>query len=1362
MAKPSARDAHPRTPRVPFPDSLPPALRLDWTAWDDELGDVAEAYVESFGEDALETAVAPLAGVLVSRLAGIPLPNHGDGQSEDDPVAARVRLAMRPVCDEEGRPVVHPVLRYLVGRIQRDESTGPEIVSWGTCFDLRSDRGRRVAARVLERAVRRAAASAVTTPRPLAELMVELLDPKPLEAVYDPCFGTGELLAGVARRLADGRRSSDDATGVEAVFGLEHDDDAYVVGLAQVALAGCDPVVSRRDVDMVPVVPHGMTSGIDPLLNPVPVVPGYDPAAGWSVIEDHLEASPRSILAAGVRPELRLNPWDRLDAAFSAIAIRREYTPPPEIWQYTLRGFPDVIRRVLGFYPEFDGFDGVVADLTRTELTRTETPYLRHILESLRPGGRAVVALLDPVRDERRDAVVSENCLEGAIRMPAGPAGLRVGSEVFVLVLRRESRRPPVRLLRLSGNESVGPVGIAERYRGDASHGRAGGIPDAQLTPSDWPVIPNEVRERAATDSLLGRIGALSDADPVIRVHPLGELADMTAGKPYSAWTVRSRGEPKKGSVGVVRVGDVRDAGIRSPAVFVRGSDAAAMDGDRKLGPGDLLLTATGTVGRVAAVPDTSQVRVAGKGTVVIRPRDGVRPRFLRRVLASNAYQEWFSAHARGMTVQHLSIAKLRELPVPVPPSKLQERVVSLVPGHRGDPFAAIVRILTNRHDPVAEWLEESAEVRELQRPEDTGDGAGQLERIAESLRTLRNEIARPGVRSVPELSSWLETMTEPVAALGGLTDVPPGPERLAVLDGVSLQLERIAPPGDPTSPATALAHDVTRRISALAGLERESILGQVALEADIEPNWVTVDTPREVQVGLTNRSPLPLRRVEVSTLPEIGEARASYVPAGSTFDVAVRIPSGAELGVYRFGVYWRATLLDGRRTKGRMRLAVEVRNSRPAGRVREIGTSPYIVGNPIDRKEMLFGREETLAEIGRQLRSDTHANVVLLEGNRRTGKTSILKRLQDPEVLPDWITVNCSLQGGEGHASKAGLPTNAVFRLIARDLGLAAHAAGVRVWLPDMDPPDPGKPFRVAFVKALRQAYSGEGPFETFELFLQEVIEAARPRRLLLMLDEFDKLQEGIDAGVTSPQVPENIRYLLHTYPELSAVLAGSRRIKRLREEYWSALFGFGHRIPVSALPLEDARLLVTRPVDGRLVYVPEARDRVVELCARQPFLIQSLCNRLFESAARSQRRTVTVDDVEAGAGVMTEDNEHFRTLWGYAGSERRRFLLALCAGLGDRTPATLNLLERRLGSDGVHLHRGERLGDDLEFLRELELLELRGTRGGSAYRLAIPLMAAWMERNVDFEDQRRKAVEEFEEADRGDGFWIAEEDER
>ena len=921
------------------------------------------------------------------------------------------------------------------------------------------------------------------------------------------------------------------------------------------------------------------------------------------------------------------------------------------------------------------------------------------------------------------------------------------------------------------------PHGIAVKFREGQPDGNLWNKPVRVLEERNWDMAA----KRTGEEALARKLTRLRQDSPTVETAPLGSVAHIRAGRSYRNTFVGY--EPNDAKVRLVsaedgesalvllRVADIHDFGVRVPPAIEwlpqelkTQSRIRTESRPEPLRSGDILLTTSGTIGKVGVLDDMLDARaaVAGQGIVVIRATEGVSPGFVRCVLASDLYQKWMRGHARGTTVQHLPISKLRALPVPVPPLELQKRVVSLVPGHRGDPFAAIVRILTNTRDPIAEWLEESTEVRQLRKSEDLVDGAGQLERIATSLRTLRNEVARPGVRTVPELSRWLETVTEPVASLEGLTDIPPGPERLAVLDGVSLQLERIAAPGDPTSPATALAYDVTRRISGLAGLARERILAEVDLQAEVEPGWVAANVQNEIQVRLTNCSPLAFRSLGVFTRPNIGRARTAYLPSDSTLNVPLRIPADAPIGHYRFSVHWRATLLNGKQKKGRMRLAAEVRKSRPADRVREIGNSPYIVGNPIDRKEMLFGRDETLAEIGRQLRSD-RANVVLLEGNRRTGKTSILKRLQDPEVLPDWITVNCSLQGGEGHASKVGLPTHAVFRLIARQLGWAAHAAGVRVWIPDTDPPDPRKPFLAAFGKALPQAFSGERPFETFELFLQTVIEAAKPRRILLMLDEFDKLQQGIDAGVTSPQVPENIRYLLHTYPELSAVLVGSRRIKRLREEYWSALFGFGHRIPVGALPLEDARLLVTRPVDGRLVYVPEASDRVVELCARQPFLIQSLCNRLFESATRSRRRTVTVDDVETAAGVMTEDNEHFRTLFkDDAGSERRRFLLALCADLGDRTPATLNLLERRLDSDGVHLHRSERLGDDLEVLRELGLLELRRTRGESEYRLAIPLMAAWMERNVDFEDQRIRAVKEFEEADRGEGFWNAEEDER
>ena len=250
-------------------------------------------------------------------------------------------------------------------------------------------------------------------------------------------------------------------------------------------------------------------------------------------------------------------------------------------------------------------------------------------------------------------------------------------------------------------------------------------------------------------------------------------------------------------------------------------------------------------------------------------------------------------------------------------------------------------------------------------------------------------------------------------------------------------------------------------------------------------------------------------------------------------------------------------------------------------------------------------------------------------------------------------------------------------------------------------------------------------------------------------MLDEFDKLQEGIDAGITSPQVPENIRHLLQHQPGVSAIITGSRRLKRLREEYWSALFGLGYRIGVSALSIDDARRLVTEPVEGRLAYLPQARDRLVELCACHPFLVQSLCNRVFEQAAATGASSVTVDAVQEAAAEMVRDNEHFRTLWDYTGSARRGLLLALCDRLQDGPDAVnLDLLAVELRKMRVPLRRVRELADDVTELRELELLDFDESYRTGTYRLAVPLMAQWLKMNVDIDDLVVRAREEAMEA--------------
>ena len=1104
-----------------------------------------EDALKSVASDALTSVVAPFATLLLLRLM-----EHLDADRES--ASASGNAGCRPLltpnrhwtawCRLEGEDLCRFFRRQLVPALERAPNvtwartlrplakvlaschTIPpaywsRLISWVELYDLSGQRGRADAGKALqELTVDTSDVERFATTPHLADLMVALLDPKPGRRIYDPCFGTGGLLAGAvrtARSVGDGGAGAEQqTTAIDGVFGVEIDPYAYIVGTAQVALAGASgPGLGLRDALDGTAVANGTFEGAD-----------------------YIIAHP---------------PWGlkRPDAA------GRWPVPTPDLAML----------------------------------------FLQHTMESLNPGGRAVVALHDSalyrlgLDREIRRILLTEYLVEGVVAIPHRglPHFSYASTDVSVLVFSRSRPASTVRFLsvpdHLRGHVGHGPWEvtvvpprqIAAKFRSGKPDGSLWDTPLESIAKRDWDLCA----KRTGNSALVRLLAQLSDSTTRIETTPLGSVADVTMGTPSKA-----DAEPQRVGVvvRVVRAADITDSGVRRWETGISELGKAPRDtrperdASYPLCTGDVLLTIAGNIGRVGVLDEMEEASVAGHGVAVIRPSPALSPAFLKYLLASDAYQNWLRGHSRG-PIQRLSLGKLLKLPVPVPPMESQEQVVSRLPGDRGDPLAAIIRVLSDTHDPIVEWLAESEEVRQLIELNDTTDVAALLDGIGGSMQRLSMEIANTGAAAVPELGRWLDAVGGAIAVLHGIAHTPRGLERLAILDGVALQLERLAKPGDRPSWEVALAHRVTDRIVEVAGIERGRILSDVAVEADIERNWAAPDSGSEIQLRLTNRSRLPLRSFEAFTDPQIGGARTAYLAVGATLNVPLRIPSDAPVGSYQFTVRWRAARLDGHQTGDSIPLAVEIQAGRSADRIREIGSSPYIVGSPIDRKEMLFGREATIEEIRRQLRSDSRANVVLLEG-----------------------------------------------------------------------------------------------------------------------------------------------------------------------------------------LQLEDARRLVTQPADGRLVYVPEARDLVVQLCARQPFLIQSLCNRIFETAARSKRRTVTVDDVATAAEAMIEDNEHFRTLWGYAGTERRRFLLALFQKLGDHGPITLDLLERNLRRRGVHLHRGERLGDDLEFLRELEMLELHGTRSGSAYRLTIPLMARWIEQNEDFENQRRRAVEEFEEADRGDGYWdAAEEDE-
>ena len=978
---------------------------------------------------------------------------------------------------------------------------------------------------------------------------------------------------------------------------------------------------------------------------------------------------------------------------------------------------------------------------------RTEELFLQHVMAYLRPGGRAVVALPERTlvhaeASALRKELLTRYRVDGVIALPSGALEPCTSMSTSLIVFSRDRPRKGVRFV------TVSPAAWEEWSAVDGNRDL-----QAQLVApgvQSWVVPVDDILLRGS--DLIARksdrktldleIRLLVDADRSLQVKRLDEVADIIEGAGLDVSDTPDI--PDR----LLLPTDVTHLGLGPPSGGIYANELLDVQPRDFLQTEDLIVPMSETVGNIGFVEDNTSYGagvLADERIAVVRAHDGIKPQFLAALLRSPGYWYWLTGNAKGTPVPSLSTEVIGSLKVPVPPHSVQEALLEELTEPHADALAVLHRLLSGaaRH-PVALWLEGSFAAN-LAGGGSTTDVGG-LDTLAKFAAEIRSVTMSPEDPTAGDgsIGRWLEAAHRAGAALDDVGSVPAGSGRLVILEFAAAKLREAVGALERTDETIGeRLRSVTWALVGVIEDQVHDLQRRGSLEIVAETAEVRSGAADELRLQLVNSSPVPLRKVRVTARQNDvanGEAvsEVGYLAEGQRHEIPVVVRAQDDTKPLQIDIAWQARRLDATPVRGATQVSVLVRSGEAAAGTGALGASPYIVGNPVDRHEMFFGRAGIMDRIRRHLGGD-RANVILLEGNRRTGKTSILKQLEREDALPGWVPVYCSFQDLDSMA------TPNVFRLLAKQTGWALADAGIETWIPDQPAPAAGKPFKLAFLSAVRAAFSGDHPYETLALYLSAAVEAVKPRRILLMLDEFDKLQEGIDGGITSPQVPENIRHLLQHQPGLSAIITGSRRLKRLREEYWSALFGFGHRIGVSALPEAEARRLVTEPVAPRIRYLPQARDRLVALCARHPFLIQSLCSRVFDLAAAGSERTITGDVVERAATEMVRDNEHFQTLWGYAGSERRRLILALADRLADSADAVnLDLISMKLVEHGVPVRDDKALADDLTELRELELLEIDETYRGGTYRLSIPLMRKWLRLNVDFADLVKRARRE------------------
>jgi len=1128
------------------------------------------------------------------------------------------------------------------------------------------------------------------TPKSIVELMVDLAAPKAGELIYDPCFGAGGLLVESAKRI---KAASKTLAGGQweqirsnSIYGIEWNEHAFIIALSRIVLAG---------------IPEPGLELANALMRP-------RGGASFDVV-------------------LACPPWGQIDNEIRE-SLQLSYNVPARDWSNL---------------------------------------FVQHTMQVLKPGGRAVVAVPEGLLfgsgpdQQLRKWLLEEFRIDGIVSLPEGSFAPYTGIKSSLVLFRREAPVESVyfyQVQKLAGTNVK--VAAKEEKAGDI----AKRFSDRETGSNSWVTPVTDLMKRncelvakkTGDDQLQKWLNKICSAETGVQKLSLQQVSVVATGIKYDR-RMATENQSSEDDIRLIRISDIREGIIGRPSLFI--SKDSNINTDLCLRSSDILLSKTGTIGKMALVhPEAVQQKTtATQSLIIVRHNEKILPEYLYALLTSASYRQWLEGHARGATIQHLPTETLKHLPLPVPELLIQDRVIKELKQRKdADPLALVADIIlekgTKKQSDGLEEITYEALTANLPNTLAATSDAFERVRLAASTYLLLSKI-------IPENDNIYligDITAKAVKPLQNLDKLPKGTALYAMLskakDSISYldyHIEYSRPLQDDQEAInfidklnSYLTNEIDIAIDVLKNVGLVPFTGSAA--------FLTVGLEKEIIVTIHNPGYLPLIDITIEIEPFKITKKWNFLNEQGTQDIAVTIPKQNDPGKLDVRFNCSAKHIDGSDFFQISDIALEVRSIRDASAVEALGSSPYVTGSPIEanRPDMFFGRKEIIDSIKRQLPTSHRANIVLLEGNRRSGKTSILNQLKQLEKPKGWIPVYCNFQGGTGDTKRAGLPTHEIYKLLTKCIFEGVFKAGHRTWFPDMEMPDkPDLLFKAEFAKIANQVFCDDNAFEKFELYLQSVLRITAPNRLLLMLDEFDKIQEGIDTGITSPQVPENLRYILHTYPDTTAILSYSKILRKLRNEYWSMLFGLGHQVTVGALEEEDAKLLVTQPAAGKLIYTDNARDKIINLCARQPFIIQQLCNTIFDRASETGQRSISESMVDEAAARLSSESEHFRTLWDHhVESERRRFLLSLCEHLQNGPdPITFSLLENKLLEAKIYAKNlSQVLKDDIDHLRALDLISMHDK---GRYSLTIPLMASWIQQNIDFEGQKRLAQNESQE---------------
>jgi outer membrane protein assembly factor BamB len=383
---------------------------------------------------------------------------------------------------------------------------------------------------------------------------------------------------------------------------------------------------------------------------------------------------------------------------------------------------------------------------------------------------------------------------------------------------------------------------------------------------------------------------------------------------------------------------------------------------------------------------------------------------------------------------------------------------------------------------------------------------------------------------------------------------------------------------------------------------------------------------------------------------------------------------------------------------------------------------NPYSTGTPTHDSKMFYGREDAMAFLQDHLTRDAKT-VIVLYGQRRSGKTTLLLQLINTFASDKHIPVLIDLQRLSYH-----MTIQSFLYKMAYYIAQAMKKKNILVCQPE-------------------EASFEKDPTHAFDIFLDCVEEHLDGGKLILMIDEFEILEEQVVKGHLRPEVFEYLRDVVQHRQNINFLFSGTHKIAEFTKWYRSTFFNIARHYRLSKLNPGGAEDLIQQPVADFLEYEPLTVRKIHQLTADQPYLIHLMCRSIVDYCNDRCKTYVTINDVNTVLReVMQTGQFHFDWLWDQVTPEERIALAALAeGGREEGRSLTLGDIEEVYRRNRVQFKR-EYLITSLKTLIEADIVERVSSDGqdssfdDSKFKIPVGLTRRWVLKEHPLEQVRKE----------------------